>query len=370
MAIRIVIDALGSRAGGGAAILDGLLAELAVHREWAISVLSEQPAVGSSDSHPRSFWRVLRRRIVCSKLFRPIWAELIVPLATRRARADVLLALTGTSRGGHVPHVTYLQQALVFDSSPYRRHPKRRMSLYLLRRQVKRSTARASVVIVQTDTMAKTLSRQGWQAKIVEVCRPQVPPIFAPAPDSAEPKEYWSTPKDRRLLYVGSLALHKNFSCLLKGLDILRCQYPATRLFVIGSELSEHPGTGDDAVVFLGQHPRAELPAFYQHATLLAFPSLVETVGLPLLEAMKTSTAVVVADRPYAREVCGLAAQYFNPFSPQEFAAIVGSLFTNEAQRNSMGALGLQQAERWSRRAEYSTVASVLNKVAKGLRPA
>jgi glycosyltransferase involved in cell wall biosynthesis len=54
--------------------------------------------------------------------------------------------------------------------------------------------------------------------------------------------------------------------------------------------------------------------------SVLIFPSLVETFGLPLLEAMTLNRRILAADLPYANEVlCGYEnVSFFNPKSKEE----------------------------------------------------
>ena len=54
-------------------------------------------------------------------------------------------------------------------------------------------------------------------------------------------------------------------------------------------------GIADD-VVFVGGVPLEETALFYQAADLLVYPSLNETFGLPILEAMACACPVVTSD--------------------------------------------------------------------------
>jgi glycosyltransferase involved in cell wall biosynthesis len=65
-------------------------------------------------------------------------------------------------------------------------------------------------------------------------------------------------------------------------------------------------------------------------------PSLVETVGLPMLEAAAQGTPVIAADRPYAHDVCGSAALFFDPLDPLDLAAKVQTLLSEPGLRERM----------------------------------
>ena len=73
-------------------------------------------------------------------------------------------------------------------------------------------------------------------------------------------------------------------------------------------------------------------------------PSLVESGNLTLVEAMTLGTPIAVADRPYARDLCGDAAVYFDPHRPAALAAAVTDLIEDEAKRQRQTRRGLEVA--------------------------
>ncbi|MEM6456641.1 MAG: glycosyltransferase family 1 protein, partial [Acidobacteriota bacterium] len=64
-------------------------------------------------------------------------------------------------------------------------------------------------------------------------------------------------------------------------------------------------GDGDPPIRWLGHVDDAELPALYAAASMLAYPSLEEGFGLPVLEAMACGCPVLTSDRGALREVVG-----------------------------------------------------------------
>ena len=58
-----------------------------------------------------------------------------------------------------------------------------------------------------------------------------------------------------------------------------------------------------DRVVFLGKLSYATTLSLYKSAAALLFPSTIETLGLPLIEAASFGLPIIAADVEYAREV-------------------------------------------------------------------
>jgi glycosyltransferase involved in cell wall biosynthesis len=86
----------------------------------------------------------------------------------------------------------------------------------------------------------------------------------------------------------------------------------------------------------------------YQHALCLAFPSLYEGFGLPVLEAMACGCPVVAARAGSLPEVGGEAAVYVDPLIPASIALAIRDLALNPARRAAARTAGLEQAGRWS----------------------
>jgi glycosyltransferase involved in cell wall biosynthesis len=84
----------------------------------------------------------------------------------------------------------------------------------------------------------------------------------------------------------------------------------------------------------------AVLTEAYTLADLLIMPSLQETVGLPMLEAMNAGTPVLAADRPYAREICQDAASFFDPTDAGDLAFRIEALLADVSLRQALSRKG------------------------------
>jgi glycosyltransferase involved in cell wall biosynthesis len=131
------------------------------------------------------------------------------------------------------------------------------------------------------------------------------------------------------LLFVGRLGREKNVELLLDALTLTRV--PA-RLAIAGDgpereTLEAHARELgiSDRVRFLGELERADLPDHYASADAFVFPSVSETQGLVLVEAMAAGTPVIAADADVVREVLAGEGRLVS-LSAQSFAEAIDAL--------------------------------------------
>lgn len=94
----------------------------------------------------------------------------------------------------------------------------------------------------------------------------------------------------------------------------------------------------------------SERAALYRQALCLAFPSLYEGFGLPLLEAMSYGTPVVASTAPACVEVVGDAGILLPPRDIDGWTRAIRGLLDDAAERSRLRAAGLARAQlfRWS----------------------
>jgi glycosyltransferase involved in cell wall biosynthesis len=128
-------------------------------------------------------------------------------------------------------------------------------------------------------------------------------------------------PKEPFLLYPANRWRHKNHDRLFDAFRLVRRERPDLALVLTGVGHDRHPLP--EGVQSRGHVTPAELVDLYRSATCLVFPSLYEGFGLPPLEAMACGCPVAAARATSLPEVCGEAAEYFDPSSPEDMAEAV-----------------------------------------------
>lgn len=151
------------------------------------------------------------------------------------------------------------------------------------------------------------------------------------------------------VLHVGAVQRRKNISRLVEAFSRLG---PAWRLVLAGSlgfgadEILRDIGNSParDRIQVLGYVSAGELARLYRRARVLAFPSLDEGFGMPVLEAMAWGVPVVTSHRSALPEVAGDAALLVDPCDVEAIAAALARLATEEDLRRQLIARGRRRA--------------------------
>jgi glycosyltransferase involved in cell wall biosynthesis len=123
------------------------------------------------------------------------------------------------------------------------------------------------------------------------------------------------------LLYPANRWRHKNHERLFAAFGLVRRDRPDLRLVLTGQDHERAPLP--EGVESRGHVSGDELIELYRTAACLVFPSLYEGFGLPPLEAMACGCPVASSNATSLPEVCGDAAEYFDPLSPENMAAAI-----------------------------------------------
>ena len=105
--------------------------------------------------------------------------------------------------------------------------------------------------------------------------------------------------KEPVYLFVGRVAIEKNIEAFL-SLEI-----PGRKMVVGGGPLLSKLKLAYPKVIFLGEKNKKDLPEIYNQADVFVFPSLTDTFGLVLLEAMACGLPVAAFPCPGPIDVIG-----------------------------------------------------------------
>ena len=190
-------------------------------------------------------------------------------------------------------------------------------------------------------------------ARVVVIPDP-VAPEFIPQPPGPRDGPF-------RLLHIGTKA-NKNLERLVRALDGLEVE-----LTVIG-HLSEAQKELVEASLpqhrLLSNLDEAALRAEYTRAEALAFASLDEGFGLPILEAQATGRPVLTSARAPMDEVAGDGALLVDPENDESIRDGIRQLASDAALRDSLVERGLVNVGRFSARKVAAQYAGLYETIA------
>jgi glycosyltransferase involved in cell wall biosynthesis len=152
-------------------------------------------------------------------------------------------------------------------------------------------------------------------------------------------EEYGEAADGDYVLAVSTLEPRKNLPRLVEAYR--RAGLNGMKLLVAGA-----PGWGGvrvegDGIRWLGEVPDNELARLYRGARCVAYVSLYEGFGLPLLEAMACGAPVLAGRNEAAEEVAGGAAVLVDPLDPDAIAAGIAEAVD---RREELRERGLERA--------------------------
>jgi glycosyltransferase involved in cell wall biosynthesis len=153
---------------------------------------------------------------------------------------------------------------------------------------------------------------------------------------------------------------YKDHESAIRALAILRRRLPTLRL-VVTDDLAAHwlpegryaarlvKEVGQEAAVTCtGIIPHRDMAGIYASCDIFVFPSLVESFGHGLLEAMGNAMPCVVSDIPVFRELAGDAALYHKPGDPEDLARQISRLVADRVLREELGVRAKRRAAKFT----------------------
>lgn len=247
-------------------------------------------------------------------------------------KPDIVFSLQNIiTFGVKAPQCTYIHQSLPYTKMKnfsFFKKDERVSAIYqkLIGQLIHLSAKKADKVIVQSKWMKQAVvdKTKISDNKIVNIM-PDVEDLSPYVRDNEFDKKVF--------FYPTADNIYKNNNCIIDACRLLNKEGItdfSVILTVNQGELSKLP----DNIVCLGRLSREDLLSQYNKTTLL-FPSYVETVGLPMMEARLMNSIVLASDCPFSTEVLeGYEnAYFFPPFEPDKLARLMKQVISGEILR-------------------------------------
>lgn len=206
---------------------------------------------------------------------------------------------------------------------------------------------RADAVVTVSETTGRLIREHRLTRRPVTV-------VPNAADDLAAPALPRTRPSGHRLVYMGSYMPYKNVDALVLAAGRLPDHELHLCSRIADAERARLTRLAPDArLVFHNGVTDAEYADLLTGATALVHGSRAEGFGIPLVEAMRVGTPIVVSDIPIFREIGGDAALFFDADRPDDLVDALGRLEEpGEWERRSTASVAEAARFTWAASAE------------------
>lgn len=344
--LRVVINATHSKSGGGVTYLRNILPELAAMPDLELHLFLHKDQFGL-------FYPISENVNVILTDFRAgffrtlIWEQLAVPLYAWGMGADVVYSPANYGPIFARNHVISLSNAVSVIQFTRQMRPIFYWMGLTLATFVSLFTAKKAIAV---SAYMKSLLAFGGLGKKTTVIPHSVRAV--------EPKRMHGVRPGNHILAVSDIYIQKNYHTLLRAYATLTRKHPELKLIIAGREIDAlyaqrlrelvRELSLEEKVVFVGHVETEELLELYRSCRVFVFPSLIESFGMPLLEAMAIGAPIACSNTAAMPEVLGDTGVYFDPKDEKEIVQKIEELLADEKLCAALGEKASHRAHLFS----------------------
>jgi len=333
-------------------LLDQLL-ELDRHNHYVL-FYKDRTFFDRYDRHPN----ITKFLISCfNKL---VWDQVLVPIAARKAKLDILFSPKHT-----LPLGVTCKTVMHLRGSEHWVHPEyyeEKCELFYQKVMLPIFCRKATRLIVESDFMRSDFQR------FLRIAEDKLTTIYLAPHD-----RFRCMDSSALQLIAKKYQLPKKFVLTVTRVQQGTKYYPGKNLEQAIEAFVQSIAAKEMAFVILGIGTKAfleqwrktrkgahgklmaldfvmqeDLPALYNLAEFFLFPSSYESFGIPLTEAMACGCPIITSNTGACPEIVGKAGLTVNPHDPKAICAGIDRLVHNHELRNTLRMQGFQEAKRFS----------------------
>jgi len=347
----VVINGLHAKSGGGVTYLRNILPELAERPDLELHLFLHKDQFDL-------FYPIKENVRVTLFSFRPtflrtlIWEQLALPMLAWALGAHVVFSPANYGPIFARNHVILLRNAVSVIKLTRQLKPVIYWLGLTVGTFVSLLTARKAIAVSHYAKKLLSFGFGGIMGDKVEVA------YHGTRQDRPEWER--SVGPDGYLLAVSDIYIQKNYRRLLQAHALLVKRHPDLKLVIAGREvdpdyarsvhrLSDELGLAKN-VIFRGHVDTEDLFELYRKCRAFVFPSVIETFGNPLLEAMAVGVPIACSREAAMPEVLGDTGVKFDPWDYRDMANQIEKLLLDDALSARLGSLARQRARafKWS----------------------
>lgn len=323
MKIILVID-VAAEHGGALTILQQFIREYSSNKENKYIFLLSIPHFQDTDNISFVNFKWVKKSFLHRLFFDVFYVKTVI----RKIRPDLIISLQNQAVAiKNIPQHVYFHNALPISDHVFSIRDDKKIWLYqnVIGKIYKASLKYASRIFVQAHWIKKAMASK-WHIEEdrIVVKKPEIDRSFL------QNKKINRQNSSFTLFYPANTCIYKNHGRLLQALKVIWDNagiknHPTLLLTGDAKKMKEKYEKDIDfqkyPIEFLGQLSKEQMIDIYSRSTLI-FPSYLETVGLPLIEAKELGCDIIASDCEYVHEAIGQYENclYFNPFDVESIA--------------------------------------------------
>lgn len=305
------------------------------------------------------------------------WEQITLPAAVKKDNLDFLHSTCNTSALRlSVPLMLTLHDVIYLEKTDFKGTAYQNFGNIYRKLVVPRIVKMSKLIITVSNFEREViLKRLNLPDQAVKVIYNAVSPKFTTAFDPAQLDKFrisYSLPTTF-ILFLGNTAPKKNTTNVVKayvkykrntpdGLPLIILDYDKNLVFELLNEMKAMDLQG--SFIFPGYIPSEKMPLLYNNCSLFLYPSLRESFGLPILEAMACGVPVITSNTSSMPEVADDAAIFVDPFNYEDITDKMTYLLSNRELMLEMKEKGLKRAAQFTWRSAAEQLLDVYNTLA------
>lgn len=352
--MKVLIHVLGAKMGGALRHLTNFILELAVQdkkNEYEVYVSKSFPCNFELSNDNIKIVKIDDN--VCEGWFKRILFDIIfLPLILKKEKFDIIVSLANFGPiWTPCKHVNF-QRNSIFYCDYYLKNIKKKLLIEALFRRclAVMSMKKADLIVTPSNAMSEMIKRKckGVRDKnFMTIYHGHNTYSTSSINEEEVPSILINVKTDSRLkfFYPTHPAPHKGFDILFKILRLLKEDGSNIVLYTTIEHNDWPEGVSEyekdiqkldlqENVVFMGRISQKHIIGMYKDFDAMLYPSLCESFGFSMIEALDAGIPVVAADTPVNREILGEAAIYYSPLNPFEGYHAVKKVINNQISKS------------------------------------
>jgi glycosyltransferase involved in cell wall biosynthesis len=293
----------------------------------------------------------------------PVWEQIALPRAAKAEGCDILHCTSNTAPVyTNIPLIITLHDIIYLEGIKLGKQGGtwyQRLGNIYRRWNVPKVVKNASKIITVSNFEKKLIDKHfGFQENKVEVAYNGVGEHFTRIKNKNELENIrnkYQLPKNF-LFFLGNTDPKKNTKNVLRAyahyikkndiIPLVMLDFGENNLKTMLVEIDE-PQLREH-IHLTGYIINSDLPAIYNLCEVFLYPSMRESFGIPILEALACGTPVVTSNTSSMPEIAGEAAIIVNPHNPKEIADSIVKILNNHKYRKELSVKGMKHSKQFS----------------------